>query len=125
MTPDQITLLRLIKRSACVLLALLHCDQPTTALQLSSLTDINYETTRNHLNELVAHGLADRSLDGYLPTDKAAQLIPIKSYPQVYAQTVDNPQRGKSATTRKIRDRNPNLQRGKSATTRKIRAFTG
>lgn len=79
MTPDQISLLRLIKRSAVILIALLNCDQPTTARQLSSMITIDYATTRNHLKDLAHHGLAYRVTGGYLPSQKATQLVAPKA----------------------------------------------
>ena len=75
MTPDQIRLLRIIRRSAAVLIALSQSDQPVSARQLSNLLDLDYSTVRAYLAELIAADLVERVTGGFLSTDLSTILI--------------------------------------------------
>jgi hypothetical protein len=74
---EHITLLRNLKHTAAVFLALLYLDRPTSEVEISKLLEINPETTRRHLHSLAKSGLITRAFrySGWILTVGGRQLV--------------------------------------------------
>lgn len=74
---DQVALLRSLKHTAAVFLALLYLDRPTSEAEISDLLQIHQQTARTHLHSLAKSGLITRThrYAGWILTHGGRQLV--------------------------------------------------
>lgn len=73
----QVALLRSLKRTAAVFLALIYLDRPSSEAEISDLLQIHIQTARSHLHSLAKSGLITRThrYTGWILTHGGRQLV--------------------------------------------------
>lgn len=74
-TPQEVMLLRSIKRTAVLLLLMIRLDRPATAKELADILDADYSTIRKHLRELSRLSLVTETRAGWMLTQGGGQLL--------------------------------------------------
>jgi predicted ArsR family transcriptional regulator len=85
LTQHETLTFRSLKKSAIVLMLLIRAgNEAHNAKQIADILDMDYSTTRKHLDSLAALQLANETPVGWIASSSAYQLS--ASYPQVYPQ---------------------------------------
>lgn len=74
--PSEVMVLRGLRRTAVIILLLMRLQgAPVSAREISSILDIDYETTRRYLSDLSRVGIVSQSSAGWILLQGGSQLI--------------------------------------------------